>query len=246
MQKLNVKLILILGLIASLVLAANFFISKEREKLKRIKAEEELKIIFDEKKVLEVKLDKEIKEKETVKQELVQEKKWSGSLEEQLKEKEKQIEEALNKIEEKKKLVNEAFTKLEDEKKRSAKLEQDLQRAGSKLSSLVRENKSLRQELRSKASSLTPAIELEKIVVTTSSLNPKEGKILAVNKEFDFIVINLGVDDMKVGGRVSIIREGKLIAEARVERVEEKVCAATVLPEYKQVEIKESDGVRIH
>ncbi len=246
MQKLNVKLILILGLIASLVLAANFFIAKEQEKLKRVKAEEELKITIDEKKLVVDKLDEEIKEKETVKQELSQEKKWSGSLQEQIKEKEKQVQEALNKIEGNEKIVNETLAKFEEEKKRSAKLEQDLQRAGSKLSLLVRENKSLRQELRSKASSLTPAIELEKIVVTTSPLNPKEGKILAVNKEFDFIVINLGVDDMKVGERVSIIREGKLIAEAQVERVEEKVCAATVLPEYKQVEIKESDMARIH
>jgi len=245
MQKLNVKLILILGLIASLVLAANFFISKEREKLKRVKAEEELKITIDEKKVLEVNLDKEIKEKETVKQELVQEKKWSGSLQEQIKEKEKQVQEALNKIEENEKIVNGTLAKFEEEKKRSAKLEQDLQRAEFKLASLARENKSLRERIGSKISSSAPPIELEKIVVTVGPHNIKEGKVISVNKKYDFIVINLGMDDVGKGDKVSVIREGKLIAEAQIERVEEKVCAATVLPEYKQVEIKESDVVRI-
>lgn len=245
MQKLNVKLILILGLIISLVLAAYFFIAKEQEKLKRVKAEEELKITIDEKKVLEIKLNREIKEKEAVKQELAQEKKRSSSLEEQLKEKEKQLEEALNKIEEKEKIINGTLTKLEDEKKRSLKFEEELQHLYTKLTSLTKENRELRKRLKSRFSSSPPIIELEKIVVTTVPRGVKEGKILLINKEFNFIIINLGMDDVKKGDRVSIIREGKLIAEAQVERVEEKICAATVLPEYEQVEIKESDIVRI-
>lgn len=245
MQKLNVKLILILGLIASSVLAANFFIAKEQEKLKRVKAEEELKITFDEKKVLEVKLDKEITEKEAVKQELVQEKKWSSSLEEQIKEKEKQTQAALDQLEEKEKMIKDTLAKFEEESKRSAKLEEELQAKGTKLTLLVKENKALRERLRTKHSLSIPAIELEKIVVSSNPSSVKEGRVTLVNKEYNFVVIDLGEPDVKIGDIVSIFRDGQLIAKAEVEKIKEKISAARPLPEYKDVEIKESDIVRI-
>lgn len=245
MQKLNVKLILILGLIATIIIAANFFIAKEREKLKRIKAEEELKLITEEKTALEGKLKQEIKEKETIKQELTQEKKWSVSLEEQLKEREKQIQLALERIEEKERIINETLAKLEEEKKRSLKLEENLQRLESNLTLLTKENKVLRGRLETEVSSLSPAVELERIVISAKPARRKEGEVILVNREYDFIVINLGINDVKEGDMVSIITDDKLIAEAQVERVEDKVCTATILPEYKQVEIKESDIARI-
>lgn len=245
MQKFNIKLILILGLVTSLILAANFFIAKEQEKLKRVKAEEELKITIDEKKVLEVKLDKEITEKEAVKQELVQEKKWSSSLEEQIKEKEKQTQAALDQLEEKEKMIKDTLAKFEEESRRSAKLEEELQAKGTKLTLLVKENKVLRERLRTKHSLSIPAIELEKIVVSSNPSSVKEGRVTLVNKEYNFVVIDLGEPDVKIGDIVSIFRDGQLIAKAEVEKIKEKISAARPLPEFQHVEIKELDRVRI-
>lgn len=248
MPKPSLKLLLGLTVVCALVLAANFFVMKEREKIKRIKAEENLKIAVEEKKIVEVKLDKATKDREKALQDLAEEKKWASSLEEHLKEKEKQVQEALNKAEEKEKIIQEALAKFEAEKKRSSKLEEDLRQVQSKYSLLVKENKVLRRRVSNRVGS-TPTVELEKIVVTNVSqakdTQPKEGRILAVNKEYDFVVINLGANEVKKQEKVFIVRDGKLIAQAEVERVEEAISAATLLPEYKEIEVKEGDLVRV-
>jgi len=245
MGKLNVKLILVLGLVVALAFAGNFFIMKEQEKIKRLKAEEAMQVAQGQKKLAEEKLNKVVIEKDALKQDLVQEKVWSGSLQEQIKEKEKQVQEALNKMEEKNKVVDEALAKFEEEKKRSRLLENDCKRMENKISSLAKENKSLRQRLKNKGPSFAPAVELEKIVVTSGPRSIKEGKVLSINKEYGFIVVNLGAAKVKIGDKVYINRKDKLIAKAVIEKVEDSICAATVLPGYEQVEIKEGDLARV-
>lgn len=247
--KANTKLILIMVSVCLFIIAANLFVIKEQEKLKRVKAEESLKIAVEGKKTAEDKLEKAVKDRDQALQDLSKEKEWSESLEGQLKEKEKLVQEALSKLEEKEKLVNEALAKVDSEKERSAKLEKDLKRVDSKVSLLSKENMALREMTNRKHAEAVPAIELEKIVVTS---NPQakntaatEGKVLAINKEFNFIVISLGASDVKKEDKVLIIRDGKLIAQALVEKAENKLSAASLMPNYKTVEIKEGDIVRL-
>jgi len=247
--KVNAKLILALVSVCFFILAANFFVIKEQEKLKRVKAEENLKIAVEEKKAAEDKLVKVTKDRDQALQDLSKEKEWSKSLEGQLKEKEKQVQEALNKLEEKEKLVNEALAEFESEKKRSAKLEEDLKRMDSKVSFLSKENIVLREMTNRSHAQAVPAIELEKIVVTSNPTSKNtaatEGKVFAINKEYNFIIISLGASDVKKDDKVLIIRDGKFIAQALVAKVEDQLSAASLLPEYKTVEIKEGDIVRL-
>ncbi|MHB8154962.1 MAG: hypothetical protein ACYDFR_02785 [Candidatus Omnitrophota bacterium] len=85
-------------------------------------------------------------------------------------------------------------------------------------------------------------VKLEKKI--GSSVNkPLEGKIIVVNKEYNFAVINLGSKDkVNVGDEFVISRAGKLIGDLKVEKVHEAMSAAGFTVELKDL-IKENDLV---
>lgn len=86
-------------------------------------------------------------------------------------------------------------------------------------------------------------IELEKIVVKT--VPELAGKVLVINKERAFIVVDLGrVDKLMLGDILSVYRGSEFIGRVQVEKVEEKVSAAAILPDWKDTEFKENDEVR--
>ena len=58
-------------------------------------------------------------------------------------------------------------------------------------------------------------------------------------------MISLGWDAVRIGDVVSIFRNDQLQAKAKIERVQEGVCAATVLPDWKTEAIQLNDLVRI-
>lgn len=73
-----------------------------------------------------------------------------------------------------------------------------------------------------------------------------EGKVLVVNREFNFIVVSLGSKDgVRAGSRFSVVREGEPIGTVEVERLYENMAAANVLPEATRKEILEGDTVRL-
>ncbi len=70
-----------------------------------------------------------------------------------------------------------------------------------------------------------------------------EGKVMIVNKEFNFAVINLGSKDkVIVGDEFSVFRAGKSIGDLKVEKVHEAMSAAGFAAELKD-SIKENDLV---
>ncbi|MFH0917863.1 MAG: hypothetical protein V1830_01885 [Candidatus Omnitrophota bacterium] len=70
-----------------------------------------------------------------------------------------------------------------------------------------------------------------------------EGKVMIVNKEFNFVVINLGSKDkVSVGDEFSVSRAGKPIGDLKIEKVHEFMSAAGFAPELKEA-IKENDKV---
>lgn len=73
---------------------------------------------------------------------------------------------------------------------------------------------------------------------------PLEGKVLVVNKEYDFIVINLGQKDgINVQDVLGIYHKNKLLGEAKVEEVRDTMSVATPLSVGLAVRIKEDDKV---
>ncbi|PIQ90803.1 MAG: hypothetical protein COV71_02360 [Candidatus Omnitrophica bacterium CG11_big_fil_rev_8_21_14_0_20_41_12] len=80
-------------------------------------------------------------------------------------------------------------------------------------------------------------------VKTTTPVIVPESKIMIVNKEFNFVVINLGSKDgVSVGDEFSITREGKYIGDLKVEKVHDSMSAAGFSPELKDL-IKENDKI---
>ena len=70
-----------------------------------------------------------------------------------------------------------------------------------------------------------------------------EGKVMIVNKEFNFVVINLGSKDkVSLGDEFSVSRAGKPIGDVKVEKVHELMSAAGFATELKDL-IKENDTV---
>ncbi|MBI3324360.1 MAG: hypothetical protein HYZ92_03675 [Candidatus Omnitrophica bacterium] len=89
-------------------------------------------------------------------------------------------------------------------------------------------------------------VQLEKVVVTrpASGKSGMEGRVLSVHPEWRFVVVDLGWDSVTIGDVVSIYRENHLLGKARIERVQQQVSAATLLPEWNKAEIQVNDLVR--
>lgn len=89
------------------------------------------------------------------------------------------------------------------------------------------------------------AVELERVVVGHASSPLLEGRVVSVHPEWDFVVIDLGWDVVKIGDRIQILRDNAVIADAQIERVQESICAATVLPEWEPSKVKVNDLARV-
>jgi hypothetical protein len=113
-----------------------------------------------------------------------------------------------------------------------------------------------------------PSVELEKVLVTgdsptspaassssssggavvpvsTTSTSPTEGQIVVVNREYDFIVMNLGKNQgLSVGQEFQIIRGSEVLGKVKVEKIYDELSAAAILPESKKSSIREGDLVR--
>lgn len=70
------------------------------------------------------------------------------------------------------------------------------------------------------------------------------GKILEVNRKYNFVIINLGKEDgIKKGMVFMIYREKKLLGKVEVEEVFKEMSSCIVLPWFLEEEIKIDDGI---
>jgi hypothetical protein len=72
----------------------------------------------------------------------------------------------------------------------------------------------------------------------------RNGKVLAVDQQWDFVVLDLGRNEGAVErGELLVNREGKLVAKVRISKVEDGQSVANILPEWKQVPVQIGDQV---
>ncbi|MDD5130081.1 MAG: hypothetical protein PHS66_03395 [Candidatus Omnitrophica bacterium] len=89
------------------------------------------------------------------------------------------------------------------------------------------------------------AVKAAKTVKKGQSIPAKgiEGKIMIVNKEFNFVVINLGSrDKINVGDEFVVSRSGRVVGEVKIEKVHEFMSAAGFAVDLKDA-IRENDTV---
>ncbi len=73
-----------------------------------------------------------------------------------------------------------------------------------------------------------------------------EGQVLVVNKEFAFVVINIGEKDgIKNAEVLDVYRGQELLGKVQVERIYDTMSSAIILPKVTKKEIKEGDCVKL-
>ena len=70
-----------------------------------------------------------------------------------------------------------------------------------------------------------------------------KGKIIQINAEWQFVVVDLGWDVLSIGDVLGVFRDDQLIAKVKVERVQERVAAARILPDYQATNITVNDRI---
>jgi chromosome segregation ATPase len=216
-------------------------------------------------------LDRTTKEKQVVEKRLAEINKIKSELESSLREAEGKIADLIVKLEEaesaktalsselseREKVIGDLNAKFESEKREKAELADRLTKSEEEYKTLkaqVEQLETLKVELERKLQeAATKGVQLEKIVVKPKEALPQEetapsieGKILVVNREFDFVVINLGQrDGVELGTIFLVYRDGESLGKVQAEKVYEGMSTAIFLPEARKEEIREGDSVRI-
>ena len=118
-------------------------------------------------------------------------------------------------------------------------------------------------ELESKVTELSqqPTVELDKVVVgstqggggTPSAVSPAsvgaaavtDGQVVVVNREYDFIVMNLGKKQgLSIGQEFQVVRGTEVLGKVKVEKIYDELSAAAILPESRKDSIREGDTVK--
>ncbi|MFC1621002.1 hypothetical protein ACFL2G_01740 [Candidatus Omnitrophota bacterium] len=241
-----VLVLLVVVSIASAALAVFAFIGKEREYMKRVLLEDKLAVTLKDKRQLEKEIDSNKKAKEETETKMAElQTKIDGFTE--LIEAEKDKAEAMTKdLAVKKKEVEGLKDDLEKERKEKLSiskklegLEFDYEKAKASLTRL----KSEKTRLEDKISDLKESsVDLDKIVVspstvTSSSARVESGKkvlkgaVLVVNKEYSFVVTDLGQDNGIEKGMKFEVRDGtELLGVAEINKVYDTMSSATILP----------------
>ena len=86
-----------------------------------------------------------------------------------------------------------------------------------------------------------PAQPVQSFVTAATAAN---GKVLTVNRKFNFVVINQGLQDgLKMGDKLKILKQGKESATIQIEKLYDKFSAATLLEEDPKQQVVEGDEI---
>ncbi len=258
------KIVLILLVVASVisaVLAVFAFVGKEKEYMKRTLVEDKLAATLKDKRRLEkeLKSNKKAKEDTEVKIEKLNAKvkAFSSQIEE---EKDKSKAAVLDLAAKKKEVLN-IKDELETERKEklaiSKKLKEiqaDYDKAKRDLANLKNQKKVLQDRL---SDLEEKSVDLDTIVVNPSAATssrsttitspvrqPLRGSVLVVNKEYSFVVTDLGQKDGAKKDMVFEIREGtRSLGKAKIDKVYDTMSSANILPGSEINNIKKGNFV---
>ena len=118
--------------------------------------------------------------------------------------------------------------------------QKELEDIQAKLNTVTQEKEALAKKLKDLEAA---GVQLDKIVVSYSESS--EGQVMTVNKEYNFVVTNLGQrDNIQVGQPLYLYQGDKLVGELKVEKVENAMSVATPQgPDIISV-VKEGDIVK--
>lgn len=260
MKKVKFAIILVLLLsIVSFLLSYYLYTTRENEKHKRMEVEEEnvvlitknegmtsaLDTLKQKQKDLDEKVSKMIKEKKVITQKL------------SVSETEKKT--ALSKMTDLQDKLSKAKKDLSEYKVKTADIVNDFKEQNEKLLEKIETLKqqsfkqkpinSSTQSFSTDASVTTGQttesnVQLPKVVVNPSDI--KSGKVVVVNRKFNFFICNLGQQDgIQLNDQVAVYRNNLMIATATVEKVYDNLSANGIAKVKKGFSIQEGDTVKV-
>ncbi len=261
-------LILIVLIVVSLSAAGGVFFFLQKEKAKNVALQEELDDVLTRLRVTENKLDASAKSVSDLTVKLDQAQGQVSALTSELEKERADKNEALARaeqmrmaLEEQKSLRVNLEQKLTEAKKESEKLQ-------SQVKGLQDEKSGLEAKIKA-SETAGQGVELGKIVVSpetetakpsVAAVKPKkaaqgkvetpkpaaalEGKILVVNKDYNFVVLGLGTKEgVNVGDLFSVYHKNKYIGDVSVEKVHESMSAAGFQSPDMNTKVTEGDKV---
>ncbi len=153
------------------------------------------------------------------------------------------------------------LTALRDERGTLAAQVEELTRERETLQTRLTDLEAAKGDLETKVMELSdqPTVELEKVSVSgaavpaAGTVQPAmavssavtDGQVVVVNREYDFIVMNLGrTHGLAVGQEFSIVRGDEVLGHVKVEKIYDELSAAAILPNSKKDSIREGDQVK--
>lgn len=263
-------LVPMLGVLAALAMAvaaaAIWLQMQEREK--RQTKERELVLVLAERDDLKAQLEETHQAKSRVEDELSRVRKELETSLEQLA-KATAAQEALSRsVEDRQKEIDRLAKDMEqirNERKELAAQLADLKSERDTIQQQLTDAEQAKTELESKVMELSnqPTVELDKVLVTGAGATPapldgatampvaavgslpSAGQVVVVNREYDFIVMNLGKNHgLSIGQEFQVVRGSEVLGRVKVEKVYDELAAAAILPESQKENIREGDTVR--
>ena len=241
-----VLILLIVASMTSAVLAVFAYIGKEREYMKRLLLEDKLAATLKDKRRLEKEIDVNKKAKEEAERRVKEIETKAEKLSLQMgKEKDKTKVLLLNLASRKEEVIKlkDNLDKEEKEKlaisKKLEELQIDYDTARRNITKLKSEKIRLEKDLSQLKES---SVKLDKIVVKPTQTtavsetlaSPKgllRGRVLVVNRDYSFIVVDLGKNDGIKKGIVFEVRDGTdFLGKAEVDKIYDTMSSATLLP----------------
>jgi len=145
--------------------------------------------------------------------------------------------------------INDKLVELKQKTKQLADLRQKLSNVQSELQEVVDQ----RNALQERAGRLKTQVETSEEAPTEGAQaqpeKPKEislgpdARVLQVNREWNFVIINRGSNVLREGVELAIARDGKFLARAKVTKVTPTISIANIIPEVQKGKIQPDDRV---
>jgi len=259
------SIILIVLVLVFLTSTAIGFYLYQQEHLKNVELEEKIEELGVKQKIAEAKYLEAQKVLSSLEEKLKESEKQISELNNALALEKKSREEASAEFEQIKADLEQRKSLMQDLEDKLKKAQENERKTQDKFAVLSSEKNDLEVKLKELQDS-SQGVELGKIVVAPEAVAPSkpqkekakqekavekpvepkalEGKILVVNKEYNFVVINLGSKEgVSLGDTFTIYKESSPVGDIKVEKLHDSMSAAGFLSEDVKNKVKEGDKV---
>ena len=264
-QQSGKMLVPLLGVLAALAMgvAATAIMLQIKERDKRLAKERELLLMVAERDDLKGQVEEVQRAKSTVEEELTRSHAELSAAQDKLAQAASARDALAKSVDDRQKEVDRLTKNLEQARSEHTALASQVEEFSSERSTMQQQLADLekaKSELESKVMQLSekPTVELDKIVVTNdqsgagaamsvsaASGGPMNGQIVVINRDYDFVVMNLGKKQgLSIGQEFQIVRGEQVLGRVKVEKIYDELSAAAILPDSHKDSIREGDTVK--